>query len=199
MNQVLGDTCGNALEMVEAVAFLQGTRQESRLLEVTRMLSAQMLCIGSLAPAMPEALAMVDAALHSGRAMERFSAMVTALGGPADFVKNTSSYLAAAPVVLPVPAPHGGWIAGMDTRAIGVAVIELGGGRRKSSDSIDPRVGFTQCVQKGQRIEAGDPLAMVHASNEDMAKRAVGAYQAAVHWSDTAVAPTPVMMEHIGA
>jgi thymidine phosphorylase len=197
MNQVLGDACGNALEMQEAVAFLQGKRTEQRLLEVTRELSAELLCIGKLAPTHVHALAMVDAALQSGRALERFGRMVALLGGPADFVESMDTYLPKAPVVMPVQARRSGWIAGMDTRAIGLAVITLGGGRRMASDLIDPRVGFQHVSPVGRQLHVGDLLATVHAANENAGAVAAEAYHHAMQWSDASVNSGPVMLGNL--
>ncbi|HWH82773.1 MAG TPA: thymidine phosphorylase, partial [Burkholderiaceae bacterium] len=120
MNQVLGDACGNAPEMLEAIAFLQGTRREPRLLEVTRALSAELLLIGGLRATRDAALAQVDAVLADGRALERFARMVAALGGPADFVERPQHYLAAAPVQRALRAPRAGWVAAHATREIGL-------------------------------------------------------------------------------
>ena len=197
MNQVLGDSCGNALEVHEALAFLQGTRREARLLEVTRMLSAELLLIGRLAADREAALARVDAALASGAALEHFARMVSALGGPADFCERAAHHLAAAPVRRAALAAHGGWVQGMATRDIGLAVIELGGGRRQATDAVDHRVGFAQVLGIGQRVEAGEPLALVHAASESAADRACARLTAAIRLADTAPAPTPVLIERL--
>ncbi|TAH14163.1 MAG: thymidine phosphorylase [Curvibacter sp.] len=165
MNQVLGDSCGNALEILEAVAFLRGERQEPRLLEVTRHLCTHMLLIGQLATDEADAHQQLDAALRSGKALEHLARMVTALGGPADFCERPHDHLEPAPVQMEVYARQSGWVSGMATRDIGLLVIELGGGRRKASDTIDPRVGFSQFVQIGQRVEVGDRLAIVHGAD----------------------------------
>lgn len=199
MNQVLGDSCGNALEMHEAVAFLRGQRREARLLEVTRCLSAELLLIGGLAADTDQALAQVDAALDSGRALAHFSRMVAALGGPSDFAERASHYLPTAPVQLPVPAPHSGWVRAMDTRAIGLLVVELGGGRRQASDTVDPRVGFSQCVQIGQYVQAGAPLAVVHAATTPAAQAAQQALVGLLELGDTAPAAAPVLLNRLVA
>lgn len=196
MNQVLGHHVGNALEMREAVDFLSGRRQEPRLLEVTRALCAEMLLLGRLAESQESALAQVDTALASGAALERFARMVSGLGGPSDFVEHMDRHLNAAPVVRPVPAPRAGFVAGMATRDIGVLIIELGGGRRKASDAIDHRVGLSDVVADGQRVDAGQPLATVHAANEAAAQHAVTRLQTLITLGDAPPAPRPVLVEH---
>ena len=186
MNQVLGDTCGNALEVAEAVSFLKGERQEPRLLEVTRTLSAELLQLGGLASDVAQGLDMVDAALANGQALERFARMVHALGGPADFCERPAAYLAHAPAHRDVLASHAGWVRAMDTRAIGLQVIALGGGRHLASDNVDARVGFSQVVALGQRIEIGQLLARVHAADEAAADAAQGLLPALFDISEVA-------------
>ncbi len=166
MNQVLGHSCGNALEVLEALDFLTGTRREPRLLEVTRALAAEMLVLGKLASDPAQALVRVDRSLDDGTALERFARMVAALGGPADLVERGAHYLPPAPVLRAVVAQRSGWVQGIATRDIGLLVIELGGGRRVAADAIDHRVGFTDVVALGQHVEAGDLLATVHAADE---------------------------------
>lgn len=194
MNQVLGDSCGNALEVMEALAFLKGERQEPRLLELTRMLSAELLQLGGLAADIEIALQKVDAALHSGRALEHFARMVHALGGPADFCERPASYLVAAPVHMEVRAPRGGWIGSMATRDIGLQVIALGGGRHVATDSVDSRVGFSGFVQIGQRVEPGSVLALVHAADQASAALASRQLLDLIHIGDEPVAEQSVMV-----
>ena len=172
MNEVLGDSCGNAVEVREAVLFLKGVRQEPRLLEITRRLSAEVLLVGGLARDETQALQQVDNALVSGKALEHFARMVAALGGPSDFCDKADHYLVPAPAQMPICAGRSGWVSAMATRDIGLLVIELGGGRRMASDTVDARVGFSQFVQIGQRVEAGDCLAMVHAADAHAAHAA---------------------------
>jgi thymidine phosphorylase len=194
MNQVLGDHCGNALEVQEAVAFLRGERLEPRLLEVTRTLSAELLHLGGLAADVAQGLHMVDTALANGQALERFARMVHALGGPVDFCDRPTHYLAPAPVRRAVVAPRAGWIQAMATREIGLQVIALGGGRRVASDAVDARVGFSQVTQRGQRVEAGEVLAWVHASNEDAADAAQRNFLALIEIGEEAPRVAPALM-----
>ncbi len=180
MNQVLGGEVGNALEMQEAIRYLKGEGfRDQRLHEVTLALGAEMLLLGGLAQSQSEALAKLQHALDSGAAAERFARMVVGLGGPADLLERPSAYLAAAPVMVPAPALRSGRLTAMQTRDIGIAVVELGGGRRKASDEIDLRVGLSDMRQLGDEIRAGEPLAFVHAADAAAAQRMVAALQAA--------------------
>ena len=204
MNQVLGNSVGNALEVAEAIAYLRGDGvREPRQHEVTLALSAELLVLGGLAADRHAARARLQTALDSGAAAETFARMVTALGGPADVMDRPAVYLAAAPVVVPVPAPCDGVIVGMQTRAIGMAVVELGGGRRKATDTIDIRVGLTQLQPLGTRLQKGDALAWVHAADTASAHHAVTQLLAAFHVSDAMDAPdrydAPTVMQTIDA
>ena len=190
MNQVLGTSVGNALEVAEAIAYLRGDGvREPRQHEVTLALSAELLVLGGLAPDRHAARAKLQTALDSGAAAEYFARMVTALGGPADVMDRPATYLAAAPVVVPVPAPNAGVIVGMQTRAIGMAVVELGGGRRKATDTIDIRVGLTQVQPLGTHLQKGDALAWVHAADTASAHRAVTQLLATFHLVDAMDTP----------
>lgn len=197
MNQVLGHAAGNALEVLEAVAFLRGDHQAPRLKQVTRALCAEALRIGGLADDEVTALARVDAALDSGAALEHFARMVAALGGPADFCERAAQHLPAAPIQRTVPAPRAGWVLSKATRDIGLAVVELGGGRRRASDRIDHRVGLSDVVSIGRQVAAGDALAIVHAASDDTALAAVATLQRCIHLGDAPPAPLPLLIARI--
>jgi thymidine phosphorylase len=199
MNQVLGSTCGNALEVLEAIAFLKGQAPEPRQLLLTRTLCAELLQMGGLATDNADALQKVDHALQSGQALEHFSRMIFALGGPADLVDQPHHYLAAAPVQRVIPAARSGWVTGMATRDIGLLIVELGGGRRKASDHIDARVGFSQFAQIGQPVQAGEPLAVVHAADKAAADHARAALLTLIEISDEPISLAPVMVQRVDA
>ena len=197
MNQVLGRHCGNALEVQEALDFLKGQDQEPRLLEATRGLCAEMLQLGGLASNYESALARIDAALASGQALERFAKMVSALGGPADFVERSAHYLACAPVKLEVQAERDGWIGAMDTRSIGLLVVTLGGGRAKASDSIDHRVGLSNMLALGARVSRGQALATLHTADQASAEAAATELRRLVQIHDAPIRPTQVLIEQV--
>jgi thymidine phosphorylase len=199
MNQVLGHTCGNAVEVLEAVRFLDGSEREPRLAVVVEKLCAEMLVLGHLAPDLDAAHAKVRQALESGAAAERFARMVAALGGPADFMARAASFLPEAPVRRDITSPMAGYVASVATRAIGMSVIELGGGRRSDKDSVDPRVGFTNVASLGDRVERGQPLAVVHAANDAAADRACATVLQAIRIGDAPPAPSPILLSRIAA
>ena len=197
MNESLAPYAGNALEVRGAMDYLTGRSRPARLHEVTMALCAEMLVLGKLADTEVAARAKLQAALDSGAAAERFSRMVAALGGPADLIEQPDLYLEKAPIVLPVPALTAGYAASTDCRGIGLAVVSLGGGRRRPSDAIDFAVGLTDLAGLGDKIEAGQPLALVHARSEAAAQQAIAEIQAAYHISDSAPAANPVVYRAI--
>ena len=193
MSQVLGHTAGNALEVAESLAFLTGAQQDPRLLALTLALAAQLLHGGGLAPNLAAAHSQASLALSSGRAAEHFARRVAGLGGPADVLRDAQ--LPVAPVQVEVPAPRSGVLAAMDTRALGLAVVALGGGRRRASDGVDPRVGFSHCLPLGSRVQAGAPLLRVHAASQAAAHVACQAVLAAITLADDAPPVGPVVIE----
>ena len=193
MDQVLGLTAGNALEVAESLDFLTGTVREPRLLALTLALSAQLLQLGGLAPTLAAGQALAEAALSSGRAAECFARMVAGLGGPADVL--TDARLPAAPVQVDLVAPRDGVIASMDARALGLVVVELGGGRRRAGDTIDPRVGLSDIRPLGSLLRAGDPLLRVHAASAAQAQAACQSLLASITLADDAPPVGPVVIE----
>ncbi|HEY9105582.1 MAG TPA: thymidine phosphorylase [Roseateles sp.] len=198
MNQILGTDVGNSLEVIETIRYLKGEHREPRLHEVTLALCAEMLVLGGLSTDTAAARVKLQAALDSGAAAEKFAKMVVALGGPSDLMERPSAYLVAAPVVKSVAAPRAGVITTMATRDLGVAIVELGGGRRKAGDAIDMRVGFSEVKPIGTRIAAGEPLALIHAADDAAADRAIASYLAAVALGDADVGATPMVTATIG-
>jgi thymidine phosphorylase len=179
MDESLCPAAGNALEVRVAIDYLSGASRPARLHEVTMALCAEMLVLSGISKTHDEANGKLQAALDSGAAAERFARMVKALGGPADLMERPDAYLDKAPVVLPVPALASGYASATDCRGLGLAVVGLGGGRVRPQDAIDFAVGLTNLVELGQKVEAGQPLAMVHARTLDAAERAVREVQAA--------------------
>jgi thymidine phosphorylase len=200
MDQVLGRTAGNALEVAEAVDYLTGRGpREQRLHDLVLALAAEMLMLGGLTATPDEGRAKAQARLDDGSAAEVFARMVAALGGSKDFVTRTDDLLPRAAHVAPCPAPRAGVIAGMNARDVGVAIIDLGGGRRRHGDAIDPAVGFTDVRAVGTPVGEGEPLAMVHAASAEDVARAVAALQAAIHIADATPAVGPVVSGRVAA
>ena len=171
MNQVLGHAAGNAVEVAEAVEYLKG-RRNPRLHEITMELCAELLLSAGLSTSLTEARAKLLKALDSGVALEIFGRMVTALGGPADFCDAPQKYLPQAAVIRPVYPQTAGWVIGMDTRGIGLSIIELKGGRTTPEQKLDHAVGYSEFCQIGDFVDNQKPLAIIHAQTEEQFKQA---------------------------
>jgi len=180
MDQVLASSAGNAVEVREAVRYLTGEYRNPRLHEVTMELCAEMLILGKLAMSIEEAKEKLQTVLDNGKAADVFANMVTALGGPSDFMDNCNDYLDKADIVRPVYAETAGIVQSMDTRAIGMAVVAMGGGRRKPTDPIDYAVGFSDIVALNDSVNDEIPLAVVHVRNEEQFEEAQKALKAAI-------------------
>jgi thymidine phosphorylase len=195
MNQVLGRSAGNGVEVRESIDHLTGATRDERLLEVTLSLCAELLALGNVCADVGSARAAAVRALESGAAAERFGAMVAELGGPADLIDVPSRHLRDAPVIRPVDAAAPGVVSAVDVRAIGIAVVNLGGGRAREDDVVDHAVGLTEVAALGERVEPGGrPLALIHARDEVSAGRAAGVLRAAYVVGDVAAElPDPVI------
>ncbi|MDX1401509.1 MAG: thymidine phosphorylase, partial [Kiloniellales bacterium] len=173
MNQVLGRTAGNALEVVESLNLLSGKSADARLLSVTEALCSELLVMGGLEEDETAAKTHVRSVLESGKAAEAFDRMSAALGGPGDIVTNCEKYLPKAVIQRPVFATSSGYVSRIDTRGIGLAVISLGGGRTRADQKIDHSVGFSQVAALGDEADGETPLAIVHAGSDEFADMAV--------------------------
>ncbi|WP_110685364.1 thymidine phosphorylase [Salinicola aestuarinus] len=193
MNQPLADCAGNALEVHAALRVLRGEDTSSRLYAVTQSLAAEMLVQAGLAGDDADARRLLDRALNSGEALERFSRMVHGLGGPADLADRACHHLAEAPVSLDIEADCTGVISAIDTRELGMGVVELGGGRRNPGDAIDPAVGLSRIAALGERVEPGQPLLRLHARDRADAEAVTSRLRRAFSVSETPTDTPPLV------
>ena len=199
MNQPLGGTVGNTLEIIEVIDYLKCMRQEPRLHEVVLTLAAEMLAVAGLVDSTDDGFQKAKEILGSGKAAETFEKMVSELGGPNNILQNTDSHFESASVVKPILAHQSGFISQINTRAVGLAVVELGGGRKKASDFIDHSVGLSQVLGLSTKVDAGQPLAIVHAQNEDQANIAIQQIQNSFILSEIKAKSSPVIIDHLNS
>ena len=193
MNEPLAPCAGNAIEVRCAIDYLRGNSRPQRLHEVTMALAAELLVTAGLAPNESAAKQALARCLDDGRAAERFATMVSLLGGPNDLLENADKYLRRAPLIKAVLASRAGFVAGIDTRSVGLAVVALGGGRMRATDTIDTDVGLTDIVALGTHVDVGDVLATVHARNDAAANGALHAIEQAIIISDAPPTPLPLI------
>lgn len=197
MDRPLADAAGNAVEVAYAIDYLTGVRREARMDEVVMSLCTEMLILGQLAPDNDAARAMLRRALDSGEAAERFQRMIAALGGPPDFVAAPWNHMERACVITDVVPADPGTVSHIDTRAVGLSVIGLGGGRSRPQDPVDHSVGLTNLATIGDEVGPDRPLAVVHARDRSAADRAAAALRSAYTVGGRASAANAPVLERI--
>jgi thymidine phosphorylase len=199
MNQVLGSTAGNALEVRETIDWLTRASDDARLTEVVLALGAEMLVLGGLASDIESATSHLVAVRADGSAAERFQQMVTALGGPADLLHNPDAHLRSAAVTMAVPPTATGYVQSVNTRSVGLAVVGLGGGRVRVGDQIDHAVGLSAVAGLGEFVDHDHPLAIVHARAAADAELAAQAVREAYSVGDAPPPTGPVIASRVTA
>lgn len=197
MDQPLADTVGNALELRTAIDYLRCDARPPRLHALVLALGTELLVPAGLAADPRAAQAKLEAALASGVAAERFARMASGLGGPRDLLDDPGRHLRAAPWTGDAIATVDGVIAAIDARALGEAVVALGGGRATADAAIDVRVGLAGVRALGDAVTAGESLARVHAADAESGLRAVAAVRAAFQLAPCAPSPGPIVLERV--
>jgi thymidine phosphorylase len=192
MNQPLASSLGNALEIDASMRVLTG-KDTGPLLELTLALGAELLTTAGI----NDGAAKLQQALDSGEAAERFGRMVYALGGPLDFVENWQRFLPEAPVIREITATQSGTVTAIDGEALGLIVVDLGGGRRVETDQVTPAVGLTDVVRLGDKITKGQPIAVIHAAREAQAEAAAENLHRAITIGEGTAPQTPLVLERI--
>ena len=195
MEQPLGRAIGNALEVKEAIAALHGHGPPD-FQELCLALGAELLLLAGHDGDARSARAVLQDALASGAAWQKFRAFVAAQGGDVATLDDPM-LLPEATVVEPVTSEHSGVISAIDARELGLVVGELGGGRQRKDDAIDPSVGIVLEVKAGDRITTGAPLATVHAGHQADFQRVHDRVRNAFKLSDTATVVPPLILETI--
>ncbi|HEX2911119.1 MAG TPA: pyrimidine-nucleoside phosphorylase [Chloroflexia bacterium] len=191
MEQPLGQAVGNALEVREAVETLQG-HGPADLLELAFILGTQLLIMSERASNEEEARSMLQKALESGAAFEKYKAFVANQGGDTSVLDDPTK-LPQAPYVEDLPSPRSGYIAAIDAEEIGIGAYTLGAGRKVKTDKIDPSVGLILYKKVGQPVEAGEPLLQIHAANAEQAISIRESLLQAYRFSDDAVKTPPLI------
>jgi len=184
MSQPLGRAVGHTLEIDESVAALEGRGPED-LMQVTMAFGIDLLTATGVAGTRSEALESLEAAVRSGAGREALAKMVAAQGGDLDAPRAVAE-------ASDVPAERSGHVAAIDCEALGLAALELGGGRKHQGDIIDHSVGLEMCVRVGDAIDAGDPLLRVYG---DRASLAPDALAGAIRLEEAPVDPLPLILE----
>ena len=197
MNQPLAPALGNALELVEVMQVLcEG--KAGRLRELTLQLGGELLCANRLFKSFEAAQEDLANRLDSGQAAEKFGQMIALMGGPRGFVENWQRFLPEAPVIREIYAAREGYITAWDSEALGLSVVQLGGGRQVESDIIDPSVGLSDVLPIGSKVIAGKPVARVHANRVGLADRIGETVRNALSMGEIALPAAPLVLERVG-
>jgi len=198
MDRPLGRAAGNALEVREALECLRGEGPPD-LREATLELAAEMLRVAGLETDVGAGKERAGEVLDGGAPLERFARVTALQGGDPRVIRNLE-LLPSAPERVPVQATRDGWVQGVDPRRIGFAVVELGGGRTRLGQEVDPSVGFVVAVRPGDRVTAGDLLGEVHARSPGDARMGRQALLEAVELGEQEPGDSPPLIrERIGA
>jgi thymidine phosphorylase len=191
MEHPLGRAVGNALEVREAIATLRGVGPPD-VEALSLALGGWMLVLGGRAGTPEEGRAELERRLRAGDGLAKFAEMIGAQGGDASVIDDPGR-LPQAPVLAPVPAPASGVVTAVDAAAIGMAAVRLGAGRARKGDPIDPAVGIVMERTVGDRVAAGEDVAVVHARHRAEADRAVRDVAAAYAWGEAAPRDGPLV------
>jgi len=197
MNQSLAGAAGNSLEVRSALSVLKDEPEEKRLHEVSLALGVDLLVSSGLVPSESMARDRLTDSLSSGKAAEIFGKMVGALGGPNDFIERADEYLPKAQKIGDFPSPSGGYLQSVNGRILGMAVIELGGGRKQADDVLDLSVGLDRFVRIGEQVSLGDSLLRIHASCDRDLERVKTLLSDAFEFSEIPIESKPLVIETI--
>jgi pyrimidine-nucleoside phosphorylase len=195
MNQPLGHTVGNALEVKEAIETLHGGGPDD-LREHCLVIAAEMLRLGDKAPDLEAARALVEERLSSGAAWRKFKQLIETQGGDTAYIDEPERF-PQAHLIKDVPAPRSGYLATLNAAEIGLSVVDLGGGREKKGDTIDHSVGLIVHHRVGDVVEKGAPLFTIHANDEEKLAEARERVLAAHSFSDEPVQPLPLFYRRV--
>ncbi|MBC8161024.1 MAG: thymidine phosphorylase [Roseiflexaceae bacterium] len=195
MAQPLGANIGNALEVKEAIATLRG-HGPADLVELCVALGAELAVLAGKAATPAAGAALMRTTLDSGAAWVQFRRFVANQGGDLRYVDEPER-LPSAPVIQELPAPRSGVVAAINGEVLGMAVNELGGGRMRKEDNIDPAVGLVIAAKVGDRVSEGQPLLQIHAASAQAATAVAARLAAAYTIGDQSVAAPPLIYEVI--
>lgn len=196
MDSVLGTTVGNALEVGEALDYLQGNRKDKRLDEVTTALCTELLMNSGLAKTKAEAKKKLDKTISSGLAYEKFIKMAVSMGADKGIIENFTQRGPRAKYIEPIYAEKSGYISAIDTRKVGLGIIMLGGGRIEPNQKINYTTGFTSFCQIGDKVDNKTPLCYIHSEDKDT-KEVIKTIREAITISEKKPTDKPVIIKRI--
>ena len=198
MSQPLGRAAGNWIELEECVELLRGERPERSpetnfdLRELSLVLAGWMIYLGGKAESATTGYTLAEAALDDGAALAAFMKMVDAQGGDVSVFDDMKSRHKPGATEI-VAAWESGFVAEMDTTALGWAVQRTGAGREKPGEPVDPHAGILFHARRGAKVERGEPLATVFATRSELLAEPVAILKRAIHFSKTVPSAVPLV------
>jgi pyrimidine-nucleoside phosphorylase len=197
MSQPLGCMIGNWLEVVESVECLRG-KNVPDLMEVTYVLGGAMLRLGGKAGSIEEGMRQCKSAIYSGKAYEKFCQIVARQGGDVSFVEQPGKYQKTKHII-EVKSQAAGYVVGFNTMKMGLLGIELGAGRKKVDDVIDPAAGIVLTKKLGDKVVSGETVALIHTNRDKTVQPASAELSSCIHVADAAVVPPSLVQAYLDA
>ena len=194
MGQPLGTAAGNWIELVESVDLLRGNRpaENEDLRELSLVLAGWMIHLGDQAPTPKEGYERAEIALADGSALKKFFTMVEAQRGDVSVFDDAADFHKPGATEV-VPAWESGYVAEMDTTALGWAVQRTGAGREHAGEPVDPHAGILFHARRGARVKKGEKFATIYATNADLLPEPIEILKQAIRFSAAAPAPVPLV------
>ena len=196
MHEPLGRAVGNAVEVAESIECLKG-HGPADTMEVTYALGEQMLVLAGVARDPKDAQKLLEHAVASGAALDKFADLITAQGGDAHVVDEPQR-LPQAKQQVSLSAERSGFVTDVDAMSVALAALRLGAGRARAVDKINPAVGVSGLVKIGEPIESGAPLCVIHANDEGAFMEAKSMLTAAIKIGETRITAPKLIDEIIG-
>jgi pyrimidine-nucleoside phosphorylase len=194
MDVPLGKAIGNALEVQECIDILNGTITDGDLRELSLDLSARMVLLGGKAKDLKDARSQIDAALSSGKGLEKLREIIAKQSGDSAVIDDPSK-LPTSKKRHELKAPRGGYVTGIHAESLGRACMILGAGRSKVEDAVDHAVGTLLQVEMGQTVKAGDAIAEIHYQRDDQLTAALPLFESAFSIGDAPLTASPLVLE----
>ncbi len=195
MNQPLGYMIGNWLEVVESVECLRG-KNVPDVMELTYVLGGAMVMLGKKAQSLTEGMERCREVVKNGKAYEKFIQLVKRQGGDVSFIEHLEKY-PRSKYSGEIKSSQSGFVAGIDSLELGLTGIELGAGRTKIDDVIDPKAGITLTKKVGDAVSAGDTLAIFYTDNKRVVDPASERIKGAFAVGSSKLDPAPLVISQV--
>lgn len=193
MNEPVGYSIGNSLEVVEAIKALKGEMADD-VKEIILTFGAFILKMAGKGEDLIKNKDKIMEVIQNGKAYEKFKELVVAQNGDVSYIENPEKF-EKAPIIIPVLSEETGYVSSLNAELIGKASVLLGAGREKKEDDIDKKVGIVLCKKVGDQLSKGDIIAYVHSSNETKANETIQMIKSAYKYSKKPVRKTRVILE----